>query len=71
MSSPRLPDATSLTRAQYSGWACVWCRKPLKAGAVPAGRAQGRIGAHDMSVDVYAHPGCQSAAQGQQRERRR
>lgn len=58
MSRPQLPDATGLTRAQHAGWACVWCAKPLKSGAVLAGRAEGHIGAHDMSVDVYACPDC-------------
>ncbi|RPE44183.1 hypothetical protein EDD90_7413 [Streptomyces sp. Ag109_O5-1] len=53
-----LPDATWLTRAQHSGWACVFCRAPLSKGAVKAGRAEGMIGAHDMSIDVYACPSC-------------
>ncbi|MFG2699518.1 hypothetical protein [Streptomyces sp. NPDC048386] len=54
----RLPDATTLTRAQHSGWACVLCRAPLTLGAVPAGRAEGHIGAVDLSIDVYACPSC-------------
>lgn len=53
-----LPPATTLTRAQYSGWACVWCGNSLQNGGVPAGRAQGRIGAHDMGVQVYACRSC-------------
>ena len=57
----KLPPATQLTGAQYNGWACCWCGTVLKNDAVPAGRAQGRIGAHDMSIDVYACPACASA----------
>lgn len=53
MSRPRLPAATGLTRAQYSGWACVWCGASLQGGAIPAGRAIGSIGAHRLDVDVY------------------
>jgi hypothetical protein len=51
-----LPDAVTLTRAQHSGWACCFCGASLAAGGVLAGRAEGRMGAHDMSVDVYACP---------------
>ncbi|MET8449334.1 hypothetical protein [Streptomyces sp. NPDC005209] len=47
------PDAATLTRAQHSGWACVWCHASLQNGAIPAGRAVGSIGAHRMDVDVY------------------
>ncbi|GGW15694.1 hypothetical protein GCM10018980_52190 [Streptomyces capoamus] len=53
-----LPPATELTRAQHSGWACVWCTASLQAGGVPAGRAEGRSGAHDLSVQVYACTRC-------------
>ncbi|WP_234539434.1 hypothetical protein [Streptomyces shenzhenensis] len=53
-----LPDATKLTRAQHSGWACVFCRAPLSKGAVLAGRAEGHLGVHDLSIDVYACPSC-------------
>lgn len=59
--TPELPPATELTRAQYSGWACVYCRAPLDKGAVFAGRAQGSSGAHDLSVEVYACPSCADA----------
>ncbi len=52
------PAAADLNRAQYSGWACCWCNTSLKEGGVLAGRAEGQIGAHDMSVDVYACPPC-------------
>lgn len=55
---PSLPSALALTTAQYSGWACVWCGDTLRKGAVSAGRAEGRIGAIDMSVEVYACPVC-------------
>lgn len=51
---PKPPPATELTRAQYDGWACCWCGQSLlQKGGRPAGRAQGRAGAHDLSVDVY------------------
>jgi hypothetical protein len=53
-----LPPANLLTYAQYSGWACVWCGASLQNGGVLAGRAQGSVGAHDMSVDVYACRDC-------------
>ncbi|MGJ5897953.1 hypothetical protein ACSCBZ_39305 [Streptomyces niveiscabiei] len=54
----KLPDAASLPRDRYSGWACVWCgvRFPLHVLAVPAGRAQGRIARIDLSTDVYQCP---------------
>lgn len=56
--SPRVPSARELTRAQYSGWACVYCSADLSKGAVSAGRSQGSVGAHDLSVEVYACAGC-------------
>lgn len=56
--SPRVPPATELTRAQHSGWACVYCHATLDKGAVSVGRAEGRVGAHDLSVEVYACPCC-------------
>ncbi len=49
-----LPSALELTRSQYSGWACVWCGASLARGGVSVGRVQGSIGAHDLSVEVYA-----------------
>lgn len=52
------PPATELNLAQYSGWACCWCTASLQNGGVPAGRAVGKVGAHDLSVDVYACPAC-------------
>jgi hypothetical protein len=54
----RLPPAPDLTWAQYSGWACVFCRVRLSKGAVSAGRAEGSCGAHDLSVEVFACPSC-------------
>ncbi|AWT43187.1 MULTISPECIES: hypothetical protein [Streptomyces] len=52
-----LPDAASLPRPRYSGWACVWCGHSLmNVMGVPAGRAHGWIGAHDMSVEVFQCP---------------
>lgn len=52
------PNARYLSRAQYSGWACCWCAKPLRHGARSAGRAEGSMGAHDLSVEVYECPDC-------------
>jgi len=56
----RLPPATALTRAQYSGWACCWCGTSLLGrDARSAGRAEGSAGAHDLSVEVYeCEPRC-------------
>lgn len=48
----------ALTKAQHDGWACVWCGMPLRKNAVSAGIARGRMGAHDLSVEVYACPVC-------------
>jgi hypothetical protein len=55
-----LPSALDLTRPQFDGWACVWCGIPLMGmeGVTSAGRAEGRMGAHDMGVEVYACPAC-------------
>ena len=51
------PPAATLTRAQHAGWACCFCGASLReTGGVPAGRAKGWSGAHDLSVDVYACP---------------
>lgn len=58
MTGQDLPSAVDLTRAQYSGWACVWCRAPLKIGAVSQGRARGQVGAVRMDVEVFACPSC-------------
>jgi hypothetical protein len=63
-----LPDARHLTRAQYAGWACVWCGRPLTTGATLAGRAVGSIGAHRLDVDVYQCPDC-TPVQPQERTR--
>ncbi|GGU69063.1 hypothetical protein [Streptomyces daghestanicus] len=58
-----LPPAIELPRARYSGWACVWCGASLRhVLAVPAGRATGYVGAHDMSTEVSQCPpgyGCE------------
>ncbi|WP_272590368.1 hypothetical protein [Streptomyces sp. M92] len=51
--STGLPDAARLSRAVYSGWACVRCGASLAKGGIPAGRAVGRIGSVRMDVDVY------------------
>ncbi|MER6064816.1 hypothetical protein ABT167_27315 [Streptomyces sp. NPDC001792] len=42
-----------MSRAVYSGWACVWCGASLQRGGEPAGRARGSVGAHVLDVDVY------------------
>ncbi|MDX3507384.1 hypothetical protein PV755_00345 [Streptomyces caniscabiei] len=55
---PEPPPVISLTWAQSAGWACCFCGRKLRSGAVSAGRAQGRAGAHDLSVEVYACPIC-------------
>jgi len=55
---PKLPSALDLTYGQYSGWACVWCRKRLTSGAVSAGVARGQEGAHNFDVEVFACPDC-------------
>lgn len=54
----RLPAVQDLTRAQFDGWACVWCSTPLRSGAVSAGRAEGHLGKHDLSIEVYECPAC-------------
>ncbi|MEU8728781.1 hypothetical protein AB0C68_05295 [Streptomyces tendae] len=51
--STALPDAAALSRAVYSGWACVHCGASLARGGAPAGRAIGQIGAVRLDVDVY------------------
>jgi hypothetical protein len=56
--SAHVPAATELSRAQYSGWACVFCSARLGKGAVSVGRTEGRVGSVDLSVEVYACPGC-------------
>ncbi|XKK63918.1 hypothetical protein HFP71_16865 [Streptomyces sp. ARC32] len=67
--SPRLPDAARLSLAVYSGWACVFCGTSLAVtGGVSAGRAEGRSGVHDLSVEVFACP--PSAGCGPARARR-
>ena len=55
---PVIPDATALSYGQYRGWDCVWCETRLLRGAVRAGRAEGSLGSHDMSADVYACSDC-------------
>jgi hypothetical protein len=61
VTTPPLPAARDLTRAQHDGHACVWCGKPLWRGAVSAGIARGRSGAHTLDVEVYACPDCHTA----------
>lgn len=54
----QLPDAAELTWAQHQGFACVWCQRRLTTGAVSAGVARGRIGAHVLDIEVYEGPCC-------------
>ena len=58
MTGRPLPSALDLPTPQYSGWACVWCGASLQNGAVSAGRAEGRMGAHDMSIEVFSCLAC-------------
>ncbi|MFJ4829891.1 hypothetical protein ACIP79_08245 [Streptomyces sp. NPDC088747] len=56
---PTPPHVDHLTHAQYSGWNCCWCGTPLLRGARSAGRAPGKTGVHDLSVEVYeCGPSC-------------
>ncbi|MFF3873258.1 hypothetical protein [Streptomyces sp. NPDC001978] len=56
---PQEPPPTSdLSYEQYAGRACCWCGKQLQHGAVSAGIARGRMGAHVLDVEVYACPDC-------------
>jgi hypothetical protein len=54
MSRHPVPPADELTYAQYSGWACCYCGNSLMQGGRSVGRAQGKSGAHDLSIEVYA-----------------
>lgn len=56
-----LPDATKLSYWQYHGRACVWCGATLTTGAVSAGIARGRSGAHILDTEVWACPTCAPA----------
>ncbi|WP_432136849.1 hypothetical protein [Streptomyces sp. bgisy154] len=52
----QLPDAATLPRAVYSGWACVWCGSSLmNVLAERAGRARAQGRPH-LDVDVYQCP---------------
>lgn len=53
-----LPPAEALTYWQSAGRACVWCRRRLTSGAVSAGTARGRQGAHVLDVETFACPDC-------------
>ena len=55
------PPVSDLSYAQYSGWACCWCSARLWHGAVSAGIARGRSGAHVLDIEVYACPDCADA----------
>lgn len=60
-----LPAPGRLTWAQAQGRACVWCEKPLTAGAVSAGAVRDRQGAHVLDTEVWAYP----AAPGSRKDR--
>lgn len=55
---PEPPPVIGMTWAQSAGWACCLCGKAIWSGAVSLGRAQGRMGAHDLSVEVWACSPC-------------
>lgn len=65
MTARSLPSVHGLTKLQHDGWACVWCRKRLGTGAVSAGIARGRLGAHVLDVEVFACPGCADTREDQ------
>lgn len=50
---PKPPPVKELNGWQYLGWHCCWCDKALRVGARSVGRAEGRSGAHDLSIEVY------------------
>lgn len=58
MTHPEPPSAVNLNGEQYAGRACCWCAKALWHGAVSAGIARGRCGAHVLDIEVYACPDC-------------
>lgn len=53
-----LPAPETLTWDQSAGRACIWCRRPLTAGAVFAGVIPDRLGAHVLDTRVWAGPCC-------------
>ncbi|WP_338897415.1 hypothetical protein WBG99_18850 [Streptomyces sp. TG1A-60] len=55
---PEPPPVMGLTWAQTAGWACCFCGEAIRADAVSIGRAQGHMGAHDLSAEVYACSAC-------------
>ncbi|MFD1659993.1 hypothetical protein ACFSL4_17770 [Streptomyces caeni] len=55
------PPVSALTREQYAGRACCWCGTRLWRGAVSAGIARGRQGAHVLDAEVWACPACAEA----------
>lgn len=50
---PEPPPVDRLTRAQYSGWACVWCGETLWHGAASAGISRGYSGTYALDNEVY------------------
>jgi len=49
-----IPPAAALSWEATAGRACYACGKRLTVGAIHAGRARGRDGAHVLDADVYA-----------------
>lgn len=62
MSAGTVPTVWNLSRPVRDGKHCVRCFLPLDDDAVPAGIARGYWGAHNLSVTVYAHRECPTAA---------
>lgn len=62
MSTATIPTVWRLSRDVRERKRCVWCFLPLDDDSVPAGIARGYWGAHNLSVTVYAHRECPTAA---------
>lgn len=62
MSAPteerQLPAYRDLTWGQHLGRNCCWCNTPITVGGREVGRVGERLGAHNVSVPVYAGPCC-------------
>lgn len=54
-----LPDSGRLTWEQAQGRACIWCNRPLSAGAISVGIVRDQQGAHVLDTEVWAGPCCQ------------
>ncbi|MGJ5826086.1 hypothetical protein [Streptomyces ossamyceticus] len=55
-----LPPVEQLSSGQFRGLNCVWCGVKLTTGAVSAGIARGRSGAHILDTEVWSCPNCVS-----------